>query len=392
MTLSRQESAAVWALALGQTLGYACFFYIFAALVLVWQRVLPWGDGVLALGPLLAIGVTAALSPQVGRWVDRGHALRLMGFGTVLGAASLALLALATHPAIYLLAFAGLGAAASATLYEVCFALLIRRFGVEARGPITRVTLVAGLASTLAFPAGAGLAAAFGWQVAVWVAVAVVLGLMLPLQLWGAHHLGGGRRKDTPPPRTGAAWSAILARPGVLGLMALFALLNLDHWMLVSLIRPILADLGVSEARAVLAAALIGPAQVLGRLALMAAGARLNTRIAARLTVLAMLAGPLFLLLSGGGALLVFAFALAQGAAMGILTILKPLMISEVNGPADYAASAAAISLPAMLSTAVAPLLGTWIMGQGGPEALIGVTLVLALGALGLVLRPARAQ
>lgn len=183
MTVTRREAAAVWALALGQTLGYACFFYIFAALVLVWQRELAWGNGLLALGPFLAIGVTAALSPQVGRWVDRGHALRLMGFGTGLGALSLALLAIASHPAVYLLAFAGLGAAASATLYEVCFALLIRRFGAEARGPITRVTLVAGLASTLAFPAGAALAAAYGWQAAVWVAVAAVLGGMLPLQV-----------------------------------------------------------------------------------------------------------------------------------------------------------------------------------------------------------------
>lgn len=388
MTVTRREAAAVWALALGQTLGYACFFYIFAALVLVWQRELAWGNGLLALGPFLAIGVTAALSPQVGRWVDRGHALRLMGFGTGLGALSLALLAIASHPAVYLLAFAGLGAAASATLYEVCFALLIRRFGAEARGPITRVTLVAGLASTLAFPAGAALAAAYGWQAAVWVAVAAVLGGMLPLQVWGAHTLGGGRRKDAPPPVAGASWRAILARPGVLGLMALFALLNLDHWMLVSLIRPILADIGVSDARAVLAAALIGPAQVLGRVALMAAGARLNTALAARITVLAMLAGPVLLLLSGGGVLLVFAFAVAQGAAMGILTILKPLLISEVNGPADYAASAAAISLPAMVSTAVAPLLGTWIMGQGGPYALVGLSFGLALVALVLALRP----
>ncbi|MDP4032321.1 MAG: hypothetical protein Q8P60_05605, partial [Pseudorhodobacter sp.] len=105
MTPARRDKLAVWALAFGQTLGYACFFYIFAALVLVWQRELPWGHGVLALGPFLAIAVTAALSPQIGRWVDRGHALMLMGSGTALGAASLVLLALAWHPAVYLLAF-----------------------------------------------------------------------------------------------------------------------------------------------------------------------------------------------------------------------------------------------------------------------------------------------
>jgi predicted MFS family arabinose efflux permease len=388
VTATRQEKAAVWALALGQTFGYACFFYIFAALVLVWQRDLPWGNGVLAAGPLLAIGVTAVLSPQVGRWVDRGHALRLMGFGTLLGAAALAVLAIAWHPAVYLLAFVGLGAAASATLYEVCFALLIRRFADQARAPITRVTLVAGLASTLAFPAGAALADAFGWRMAVWAAVAVVLCVMLPLQVWGAHILGGGRAKGTPKPAAGASWRAILARPGVLGLMALFALLNLDHWMLVSLMRPLLADMGISDGRAIMAAALIGPSQVLGRVGLMAAGARLQTRTASRVTVLAMVVGPVFLLLAGSGFVFVLAFAAVQGAAMGILTILKPLLIAQVNGAADYAASAAAISLPAVMATALAPLLGTWIMGIGGPMALVVCTLVLALGAVGVMLRP----
>lgn len=385
MTSTRREEAAVWALAVGQTLGYACFFYIFAALVLVWQRDLPWGNGVLATGPLLAIGVTATLSPQIGRWVDRGNALRLMGFGTALGAASLALLAVAWHPAIYLLAFAGLGAAASATLYEVCFALLIRRFSDAARGPITKVTLVAGLASTLAFPAGAMLADSFGWRGAVWCAVAAVVCLMLPLQVWGAWTLGGRQVAGRDRAQAGASWRVILSRPGVLGLMALFALLNLNHWMLVSLLRPLLSDMGVSDGRAVAAAALIGPSQVVGRLVLMAAGARMHTGVASLFTVGAMVAGPVFLLLSGGGLVLILGFAVVQGAAMGILTILRPLLVAQVNGAADYAASAAAISLPAMVATAVAPLLGTWIMGTGGPEALILAALVLALVALGVL-------
>lgn len=389
--MARKDSLAVWALALGQTLGYACFFYLFAALVLVWQRDLPWGNGVLALGPFLAITVTAAASPQVGRWVDRGYALRLMGWGTVFGACALALLALATHPILYLMAFVGLGLAAAATLYEVCFALLIRRFAEGARGPIVRVTLIAGLASTLAFPAGAALAEGFGWRAAVWVAVGVVICVMLPLQLWGAWTLGGGRARGGQPVKAAASWRALLTRPGALGLMALFALLNLDHWMLVSLMRPLLADMGVTDARAVMAASLIGPAQVVGRIALMAAGARLETRRAALITVLTMIAAPLCLLASGGAVALVFAFSILQGAAMGILTILRPMLVVEVNGSEDYAASAAAISLPAMLATATAPLLGTGIMELGGPAALITVTLGLALAAM-LVLRPLLAR
>jgi MFS family permease len=135
------ERRAVWLLALGQTLGYACFFYIFAALVLFWHEDLGWDKTLLALGPTLAILVSAALAPFVGRAVDWGQGPRLMVAGAVAGAVSLSVLALAAHPAVYLLAWAGLGLAQATCLYEVCFAFLIRRYGAGARGPITRVTL-----------------------------------------------------------------------------------------------------------------------------------------------------------------------------------------------------------------------------------------------------------
>jgi MFS family permease len=157
--------------------------------------------------------------------------------------------------------------------------------------------------------------------------------------------------------------------------------------MILGLLRPMLDRLGVAEGPAVLAAALIGPAQVLGRLALMAAGDRLASRRASLWTVLAMVAGAGFLLAQGLGLWTVFAFAAVQGAAMGVLTILKPLLVAEVNGPQDYAAASAAISLPAVAATAIAPAVGTALMAIGGPMLLLWAALGLSLGALALVLR-----
>ncbi|OYU16876.1 MAG: hypothetical protein CFE34_18705, partial [Rhodobacteraceae bacterium PARR1] len=186
------ERRAVWLLALGQMLGYACFFYLFAALILYWRADLHWGDGLLASGLTLAIVVAAVMAPLSGRAVDRGHAAALLAGGAVIGAASLVLLAVANGPAVYLLAWAGLGLAQAASLYEPCFSLLIHRFGAEARAAITRVTLIGGFASTFAFPAGAALAEGFGWRVTVWVAAAVAAGLILPLNLIGARILARG--------------------------------------------------------------------------------------------------------------------------------------------------------------------------------------------------------
>lgn len=69
--MTKGEARAVWFLAAGQMLGYACFYYIFAALVVAWHESLGWDKALLALGPTLAILIAAGLAPFVGRAVDR---------------------------------------------------------------------------------------------------------------------------------------------------------------------------------------------------------------------------------------------------------------------------------------------------------------------------------
>ena len=159
-----RQGLGVWLLATGQTLGYACMFYSFAALILSLESDLGWDKRLFALGPMLAIGMAAVLAPVMGRQVDEGRGQALLLGGAVLGGLALLGLTQMRSPWQYLALWAVIGVAQSACLYEVAFAYLVRRYGAEARARIIRVTLVAGFASTLAFPAGAALAEAFGWK------------------------------------------------------------------------------------------------------------------------------------------------------------------------------------------------------------------------------------
>ncbi|NBE09482.1 MFS transporter [Paragemmobacter ruber] len=384
MTFERGEGRAVWTLALTQALGYACFFYVFAALLLYWQRESWLSDGVIAAGPLVATLVAATVAPAVGRALDRGQAVAMMAAGPVIGAAALACLALAGGEIGWFAGWIGLGLAQALCLYDVCFGMMIRRFGPEARGAITRVTLVAGLASTLAFPAGAWMAAGWGWRGAVWVAVGVALGVMLPLQVWAARVLQRGTQAAVAArdvPRLG--WGAMLRMPGFIGLAVLFSLVNLNHWMLVNLIRPMLEALAVAPDLAVLAAAVVGPAQVLGRLALAGAGARVGTGAAAGITVGALVVAPVFLGLAVVWPVAAVGFAACQGAAMGIITILRPVLVAETFGEGRYGAVAGMMAIPGLAALAVAPLIGTGLMALGGVWLMIGVAFGLALAAAG---------
>lgn len=382
MTFAAGEGRAVWALALTQALGYACFFYIFAALFLYWQREGALSDAAIAAGPLLATFVSAVVAPSVGRAVDRGQAVAMMAAGPVIGALSLVVLALSQGEAGWFVAWAGLGAAQALCLYDVCFGMMIRRFGAEARGAITRVTLVAGLASTLAFPAGAWLADVWGWRMAVWVAVAVALAVMLPLQVAAARVMERGTEaavvaRDVPRLR----WAEVLRMPGFTGLAVMFSLVNLNHWMLVNHIRPMLQSLDVPADIAILAAAAIGPAQVLGRLVLAAAGPRVGTGTASWVTVAALVVAPVFLLLAVGWPVAAVGFAAFQGAAMGIITILRPVLVAETLGQERYGAVAGMMAIPGLAAMAVAPLIGTGLEALGGVWTMIGAGFALALAS-----------
>ncbi|MFZ9685404.1 MAG: MFS transporter [Gemmobacter sp.] len=386
----------VWALALGQTLSYAALFYIFAALVRPWQQALGWDKAAMAAGPTLALLIAAGLAPLAGRLVDRGRGPEAMVLGAALGGCALIWLSRVEGHAAYLGAWALIGVANAAALYEVCFAFLIRRLGPHARPAIVRVTLVAGFASTLAFPAGALLEAAFGWRAAVAIAGGVMLGAVVPLHAWGGREI----RRLTAAPATGPARAAGpggLARawraPGFWLLAAIFAIVGLNHWMVIAFLVPIFVEQGVAPAKAVLAASTVGPAQVAGRLVLMRLENRIGNAAATWATLGAMAVAAGVLGAIGLSPWLVFAYTVLQGAAMGVMTILRPVLIADALGPEDYGAVAGAIQMPGLVASALAPTLAALILEGAGLSGLVAASLGLSAAALiahGLLGRRAR--
>lgn len=379
------RGTAVWMLAVGQTLSYACLYYIFAALILSWEADLGWDRALLATGPFLSIVIAAALAPFAGRLVDLGKGPEAMVAGALIGAGALALLALSRTPTVYLAAWALIGLAQSVTLYETCFAFLIRRLGPHARAAIVRVTLVAGFASTLAFPAGAALGASIGWRGAVWVAAGVMGVVLVPLFAIAGRMLRRvGAEPDTREADKGALGRA-LGSASFWILAVVFSLVALNHWMLINYAVPIFVAQGASQPLAVFAASTVGPAQVAGRLVLMRFEARIGTVAATRLTFLGMVAGTLALFLAGVEPWLIFAFTLIQGGAIGVMTILRPVLIAEVMGPAGYGAIAGTIQIPALMAGAVAPVLGAFMLDGFGVAGLLGLSLLVLAASLGML-------
>jgi len=376
-----RKQAAIWALAVTQTLGYACLFYIFAALVVQWSADLGWSKAALALGPTLAIAISGIAAPFMGGMIDRGWSRALLTSGSIVGGLALCGLAMVTTQAQYYAAWCVLGLAQAAALYEVCFAFLIRRMGDGARGAIIRVTLVAGFASTLTFPTAALISDAYGWRAAIWLAAAVVLCVQAPLNYWAASVIRLGEAPSTPQENAGAN----SLRFWVLGLV--LSVLALNHWMLLAFIIPLFTDLGASTVAAIFAASVVGPAQVVGRLLLMRFDDALWDNWQAFFVCTGVLAiGVIALWWAGGAPRLVLVFAITQGAAMGVMTILRPVLIAQVLGQAGYGAIAGSIQALPLMAGAAAPLLGGALFGWHGASALISTSAILIIvAAIGAV-------
>lgn len=392
MSLNPEARRAVWLLALGQLLVYSGSYYAFPALLPELEAGTGWSKAVLAAGPTLAWIVMAAALPVSGRLVDRSLGGELLVAGPVLAAVGVAVLGFADRPSVWLAGWLLIGLAQAGSLYETCFAFITRRLGSGARDAITRVTLVAGFAGTLTFPLGHWLGGALGGQGALLVFAAIVLVGVVPANALAVAALrrqarAAGIAPVTEPP---GALRVALRRPAFWAISGAVALVYLNHGILLTFILELFADRGAGPTTAAVAAACLGPAQVAGRFALMLAGARVTAATATVLAFGAVVGAGVLLWAAGAAMPLIFLFALLQGAGAGLLSILRPVLTVEVLGRAGFGSVSAAMAIPAILTSALAPSAGALLLGWGGPSAVYAACLGMALAALALGLGIAR--
>lgn len=390
----RAERLAVWLLGVGATVGYGALYYIFAALLLTWEEVQPWGPevdkGWLTLAFMCATLTGAGVSPLAGRLVDRGRGRWLLSGGMALGALSLLLLASAKSYWVFLLAWLGLGIAEGCCLYEPCFSFVTRTTHERARVNITRITLVAGFASTLAYPAGAFLSEALGWRGAVLCFAGAVALIGLPAMFAGATMLECcPEDSHTPEHRAGdrAAFVAARARPEFWLILIAFSLIGLAYGLVLTHIMPILTDRGLGLGQAVLAASMFGPMQVLGRLAMMLAGHRasgMRVAVGAFAGIACAIAVLLVVVPVAPGS--VFGFALLFGASFGLVSILKPVVMAEVLGRRAFGMIAGFMAVPFLIVASLSPQAGALLWQLGGYDLALCVALGSACLAFGVLL------
>lgn len=375
-----------------QTLSWASSYYLPAMLAVPMARDVGVATPTVFLGFSLALVVSALVGPTAGRAIDR-HGGRPVLVGTHgLFAAALLGLAFAQGSLGMFAAWALMGLAMGCGLYEAAFATLVRLYGRQSRDAITGITLIAGFASTVGWPLSAWMESQWGWRGACvgWAALHLLLGLPLNLllprpsaipELADDNRTADGERSGSaaasPPPAPPSPSEQRQHVRTALLLSLVFSLVWFTSTAMATHLPMMLQATGASVAAAVAVGALVGPAQVAGRLLEFGVLRRVHPLLSARLAGLTHPLGVVVLVIAGpAGAA---AFALLHGVGNGIMTIAKGTLPLVLFGAQGYGALTGWMMMPARVAQAAAPVLFGLALEQWGASAM------WLTGALGLI-------
>ena len=382
-------SADLWfvpALGVAQICSWGSLYYSFPLIAEAMGTELGWPKtqlyGAVTLGLILA-GVVIY---PVGVAIDRGYGRWVMAGGSILAGGLLIAWSQVSSLLLFYGIFAGIGSLHAATLYEPAFAVVTKRMGADrARRGITTLTLWAGFASTVFVPLIQLLLEQVGWR-----GTLIALG-SLNIILCGSLYAAVIRpSRDVTPPVSSQTNSLRLTGHRAVS----WALRSVVFWALALAfvayaatvsafmfhLYPLLLERGLAPSAVVTVLAVIGPAQVVGRIVILLLASQASIQMMGSLVV------AIFPLVLFGIAnlppvpLILIGIAALYGAANGVMTIVRGLAVPEMLTRQAYGTLNGALVAPALIAQAVAPVSAAALWATTGSYD--AVLIALLVGSL----------
>jgi MFS family permease len=363
-----RRSVVVSTLGITQTLAWGSTYYLAAVFADPISDTLhlphAWFFGIFSASLLLS----GLLGPLAGRMIDKHGGRDVLAATNLVFAAGLVCLSFASGIFSLTFAWALIGIGMGFGLYEAAFATAAGLYGREARNAITGITLFAGFASTVGWPTSALFIEHFGWRGAciAWAVLHLVIGL--PMNRLLIPKTAPQAPETTPQPKaapSGIPWTMIV-------LAAVFGATWCVSTALAAHLPRLLEAMGSTPAMAILAASLVGPAQVAARLVEFTLLQGLSPMISARLATGLHPIGAVLLALFGP--VMAVPFVLLHGAGNGMLTIARGTLPLALFGPAGYGLRTGILSAPARILQGGAPLLFGLVLDGSGPRIALLLT------------------
>jgi MFS family permease len=383
-------SRAVVALGVGQCINWGALWYAFPVLVVPLGHELGVETWIVTGAFSLALLMSAALAPAVGRWGDRGYGPLVMQVGGV--SAAMLLIAWTLLPGVVMLylVWAGLGLCMAATLYEPAFVIVGRAYDnptVRLRA-LAAVTIFGGLASTAFLPATAFLVTAVGWRGAVVVlAIALAASTLLIRQLVFrtlAPRPSAERRSTTP-----LASAPDAAQLRFVIVAGMFTLATGASGAFSTNLVPVLGERGLAPRVAALLGGAMGAMQLPGRVLLMN-GMPASSPANLLALSLALHAAGLGLVGFGPSAPIIAAGTMVLALGNGLTTLVRPHVVQMMFSTESGGMLNGRIARQQQLARAGAPIVVAWLGSRFSYAIVLAVfsiafviAALIALSALG---------
>jgi MFS family permease len=389
----------VWALAVTETVSYGVLYYSFAVFLVPMREELGGSTAQLSGALTLSLALSGLGAVVVGRWLDRWGARWVMAAGSVLGGASVVAWSQARDLVQLYLAFAGIGLASAAVLYEPAYAVINTWFRRDRARALLTLTVVAGFASTIFLPASQFLIDTVGWRSALLVLAGVVAACAVPHALLlrrspadlGLLPDGRADGADVPVPVETAPETDVspyrgaggaYRQPAVRWLTLAAALQMVANAAVAVFLVAYLLEVGAPASLAAAAAGGLGALSVTGRVVLTVLAARLGVGHVTAAMVAGQAVGVAMLFLLPQPAATVV-FVLLFGVGFGVLNIARPALLGHYVPEPVFAAVSGQQAMAVQFGRVVAPVAtGALITAFGygaGFAAVAGCALTAAL-------------
>ena len=357
-----------------QVISHAGAYYLPAVMAVPASIELSISSATVYAGLSLALAVSGLAGPTAGKLVDRFGGRPVLIASNLLLAAGLSLLALAQGLGLLLLAYAVLGLGMATGMFEVAFAAIVRIFGKKSHNALVGVTMVAGFASVAGWTISVFVEERYGWRGVCWFWAAMNVLVALPLNAFIP------RASDSADPEAPAESHNQTTQPSTIVhdpkrekyitvlLAFVFASSGFISMGMMSHLPRLLEGVGVPLAIAFSIGALVGPAQITGRILDFSFLRRLHPLIGTRIAAVAHPLGIAVLVVLG--APFAALFVILHGLGNGILIIARGTLPLALFGPQGFGRRQGWLTMPAKFAQAIAPFTFGLALTQWGTGVL----------------------
>ncbi|WP_019157845.1 MFS transporter [Brevibacterium senegalense] len=366
------------ALCIAETTSWGLLYYSLPVAVAPISEDTGWSHTAITAALSVGLLVSAIAGIRVGRILDTQGPRTVMTLGALIGVLSLVLVAWSPNLPMFYLAWLLAGFAQSAVLYPPAFAVITRWYGPQRVVPLTTLTLVAGLASTIFAPIVAYLIDQVGWRTSYLIMAGILAAVTVPLH---AFFLNSSWTDNITHSAHGskAHVRAITRTPRFVILQITMALATFTLFAVTINIIPVLLERGISYSTAALTLGLIGAGQVIGRIGYsrLARSTAAHTRTALIFGLGAI--GLWLLAYVPGPAALLIAIAVLLGAVRGCHTLLQATAVSDRWGTQNFGTINGVFTAPMTAVGALAPVSGPALASVLGSYSAMAVVMAVIL-------------